>query len=107
VTLPVAYTIGAGWEGGAMTSVEWIYTGAGRRRALWVNTVTFARDLATDVAGFLELTSATGDGSHVATFNCGVTKRFGPVLQLDAGVNIGISRTAPDLTVFAGLSRKF
>ena len=107
LTLPIAYELSAGWEGAAMTAVEWIKTDAGRRRAVWINTITFARELATDLGGFLELTSAAGDGAHVATFNCGLTKRIGPMLQLDGGVNVGLSRSAPDLTVFAGLSRKF
>ncbi len=106
LTLPVAYELGAGWEGAAMTAVEFAHTGSGRR-AVWVNTITFARDLATDLGGFVELTSAAGDGAHVATVNCGVTRRIGPGLQLDCGVYFGLSRAAPDLTVFAGLSRKF
>lgn len=104
---PFAYELGAGWEGAAMTSVEAAFTDAGRRRAVWVNTITFARDLAKDVGGFLELASAAGDGAHVATFNCGVTRKLGPQLQFDTGLNIGITRTAPDLTVFVGLARKF
>jgi hypothetical protein len=89
-----------------MTAVEFVHTDRGRR-AMWVNTITFAHELTTDVGGFLELTSATGEGAHVATFNFGVTRRFGPALQLDCGANVGLSRTAPDLTVFAGFSRKF
>ncbi len=106
VTLPVAYEIGAGWEGAAMTSMEIVHTGTARK-AVWVNTITFARDLAENVGGFLELTSAAGDGAHVATFNCGITRKFGPQLQFDCGLNVGLSRTAPDLTVFVGLARKF
>ena len=106
LTFPVAYELGGGWSGAAMTSVEFLHTERGRR-AVWVNTMTFARELMPDVGGFLELTSAAGDGAHVATFNCGLTRAFGPRLQLDCGLNVGISRTAPDLTVFAGLARKF
>jgi hypothetical protein len=89
-----------------MTSVEFVRTDAGRR-AVWVNTITFARELAENLGGFLEVTSAVGDGAHVATFNCGLTRRLGPRLQLDGGVNLGLSRSAADLTVFAGLARKF
>lgn len=89
-----------------MTSVEFVSTDTGRR-AVWVNTVTFARELAENLGGFVELTSAVGDGAHRATFNCGVTRRLGPRLQFDGGVNVGLSRSAADLTVFAGLARKF
>jgi hypothetical protein len=106
LTFPVAYELGAGWDGAAMTSIEFVHTENGRRE-VWVNTITFARELMPDLGGFLEFTSAAGDGAHVATFNCGLTRAMGPRLQLDCGINVGISRTAPDLTVFAGLSRKF
>jgi hypothetical protein len=106
LTFPVTFGLGAGWGAGAMSSVEFLRTDRGRR-AVWVNTITFARELARNLGGFLELTSAAGEGAHVATFNCGVTRRLGPRLQLDGGLNIGISRTAPDLAVFTGFSRKF
>jgi hypothetical protein len=107
LTFPVAYEVGAGWDGAAMTAVEYVWTDAGRRRPVWVNTITFAREIAAETGMFLELTSAAGDGAHVATFNCGVTHRLNPNFQLDCGANFGISRTAPDLTLFVGLSRKF
>ncbi len=106
LTLPVAFEVGAGWECGAMTSVEMALTDRGRR-AVWVNTITFSRDLAKDLGGYLELTSRAGDGAHAAAFNCGLTRKLSDDLQLDCGANIGISRTAPDLGVFAGLSRRF
>jgi hypothetical protein len=107
ITLPAVFELGGGWEGGAMTSLGIAHLGPRGRRPVWFNTVTCGREIAPDTGGFLELTSTTGDGSHAATFNCGVTRRFGPHRQLDAGVNVGISRAAPDLGVFAGLTQRF
>ena len=107
LALPVAFEVGAGWEGAAMTSVGMNHLGPRGYQPVWSNTITFARDLAPDLGGFLELTSAVGDGRHVATFNCGLTRALGPGTQLDVGAYIGISRTAPDLTLFVGVSRKF
>ncbi|HTO03700.1 MAG TPA: transporter, partial [Opitutus sp.] len=107
VALPVAFALGGGWEGAAMTVVEAVYTDAGKYRAVWSNTITAGRALSENVGGFVELTSSTGDGSHVATFNCGVTRRFGPHVQYDAGLNFGLSQSAPDIAVFTGLSRRF
>ena len=106
LTFPVAYEIGAGWDGGAMTSVEFVHNGT-ERRAVWVNTITFAHDIMENLGGYLELTSAAGDGAHVATFDCGLTRKLNANLQIDCGVNFGLSRSAPDLKVFAGLSRRF
>ena len=53
------------------------------------------------------LASAAGESRHVLMFNCGLTRAIGPMLQLDCGVNIGLTSAAPDLGVFAGFSRKF
>ncbi|MBL9190551.1 MAG: transporter [Opitutaceae bacterium] len=107
LTFPVAFEVGAGWEGAAMTSLGVNHLGPRGYRPVWSNTITFARELAPDLGGFLEFTSSAGDGRHVATFNCGLTRAMGPGVQLDLGAYIGLSRTAPDLTVFAGFSRKF
>lgn len=107
VALPLAFEVGAGWDGAGMTRVDFVRTEAGRRRSVWVNTVAIGRDIVPDLGMFLELVSAVGDGAHVLTFNCGLTRKLGEQLQLDLGVNFGVTRTAPDLTVFAGFSRKF
>ena len=106
LTFPVAFELGAGWAGAAMTSVEFTFTGRDRP-LVWVNTLSLGRALTPEIAGFVEVTSAAGNGTHVATFNFGLTRRLGPNLQLDGGVNLGVSRAAADLTVFAGLARKF
>ena len=107
LTLPVAFPLAGNWSGGAMTSVQAVYHEAGGYRAVWHNTVTAGRELARNWGGFLELTSSTGDGRHVATFNCGVTRRIDSDTQWDAGVNFGLSRAAEDAVVFSGLSRRF
>lgn len=107
VIFPGTFEVGGGWEGAAMTVFEGAYTEALRRELVWTNTLSFARELMTDVGTFFEVVSSTGAGRHQFTFNWGATRRFGPDLQLDGGINIGISQTAPDLGVFAGLSRRF
>jgi hypothetical protein len=105
--VPFACEVGAGWESAAMSGVEFTYNDNGRRRPVWINTLTFGRDLLPELGMFLEVTSAAGDGPHVATFNCGLTRKLSSNLQIDCGANFGISRTAPDLALFAGLSRRF
>jgi len=107
LTLPMAFELGGGWGGGAMTSLGLAYNDADRRRAVWINTFTVGRDLRANVGGFIEVTSETGVGSHVATFNTGLTFSFNASTQFDCGVNLGISRSAPDLACFTGLSRRF
>ena len=107
LTLPVAFELGGGWGGGAMTLVELRYTGGGQYRAVWGNTVTVGHDITEKLGGFVELTSVAGDGAHGATCNGGLTYALGRDVQLDGGVNVGISRGAPDVQFFAGISRRF
>jgi len=107
ITVPVAFDLGGGWGGGAMTYLELRYMGADGQRAVWGNTVTVGRDLTEKLGAFVELTSEAGDGAHVATFNGGLTFALARDVRLDGGVNLGITRTAPDAQVFVGLSRRF
>lgn len=107
LTVPTAFELGAGWSGGAMTSLQAARTETGARRPLWLNTLAVGRDLVGELGGFVELASFSGHGAHVLTFNCGLTHAVNPDLQLDAGVNIGVSRSAPDTLWFAGMSRRF
>lgn len=107
VTLPVAYELGAGWEGAAMTGIEARYTDRDRYEPVWFSTITFAHDIIENVGGFLELTSEAGDGGHAATFNLGLTWRTDADTQWDCGANFGISESAPDLGVFVGLSKRY
>ena len=106
VTFPLAVELGAGWGMGAMTAVASVHDGS-RYQAVWINTVTVAHDLFAHVGAFFELTSQAGPGPHVCTFDTGVAWQINRDLQLDAGVNLGISRSAPDLTWFVGMSRRF
>lgn len=107
LTLPLAFELGGGWGGGAMTSIGLAYNDADRRRAVWVNTFTVGRDLAENMGGFLEIASETGLGRHVATFNSGLTFSLNANTQFDCGVNLGVSRSAPDIACFTGISRRF
>lgn len=107
VTFPVTFEVGAGWDGAAMTTIERAYTDAGKYEGVWTNTFSLAREVVTDVGVFFEAVSTTGVGRHVLVFDCGVTRRLGPNLQLDAGVNIGVSKTAPDLGAFVGFARRW
>lgn len=106
LTFPVAFELGGGWEGGAMTSLGALYDGS-RHRATWGNTLTVAHGLVREVGVFFEVTSQAGVGAHVCTFDTGLTWQINRDLQLDAGVYLGLSRSAPDATWFAGISRRF
>jgi len=107
VMLPVSFEIGGGWEGAAMTGVEMVYSDVGEHRGVWSNTIAAGRAVTEKVGMFLELTSSTGDGGHVATGNVGFTFRVHENLQYDAGVNLGLTEAATDTLVFLGVARRW
>ena len=106
VTLPISFELAGGFELGANTSVGLAHDGSSYR-GVWVNTATLGHDLAENFGGYVELTSAAGEGPHVCTLNVGATYKLGRHAQFDAGVNFGVSRAAPDVQLFAGFTRRF
>ena len=107
IALPFACTLPGDWDLGVMTELDLRHRDGGGLRAVSVNSVTLGHDLCRNFSGYLELTSAAGDGAHVATFDFGVAWKVNANTQFDAGANVGISRTADDLRVFTGVTRRF
>ncbi len=75
----------------------------------WVQTVTFSHDMIGELAGYAELysmmSSETG-ATWASTFDFGFTYGIAQNVQLDAGINIGLTDAAEDLNPFLGLSFK-
>ncbi|HRE81771.1 MAG TPA: transporter [Opitutaceae bacterium] len=96
------------WGFGAMTEIDWVRNEEDDGYDwVWLNTVTVGRDLTDRLGMFLELTLETGPGKPAATFNTGTTYAVTEDFQLDLGLNFGLTRAAPDLGAFVGMSRRF
>lgn len=108
VLVPFALALSARWSVGAMVLGEIAVDedGAGHHE-VWGGSATVGRDLGGGFGGFIELfateAGATGPGTIVSA-NSGVTRLLGQNLQLDAGINLGLTRAADGLTLFAGFS---
>jgi hypothetical protein len=108
VIVPFATELPDGWGFGAMTEVDIIRNAADDGYVLaWINTATVSRDIVGALGGFLELAAEIGEGKPVLGFNCGLTYAVNTDLQLDLGLNIGLSRSADDLAVFSGFVKRF
>lgn len=73
----------------------------------YVTSITFGHDIVGDLAGYVEFwnsISSEADAKWTATADFGLTYRITPVIQLDAGVNIGVTDSADDLNPFLGFS---
>lgn len=106
VLLPITAELPGQWTLGAMTGADWRRSNADDV-IVWINSASLSHAITDVVEGYFELTSEAGDGAHVATFDTGLTFKVHENLQLDCGINIGISRAADDLVVFTGIARRF
>lgn len=75
----------------------------------WVQTVTFSHDIFGELGGYAELYSmfsSEAGATWASTFDFGFTYGIAQNVQLDAGINIGLTDAAEDLNPFLGLSFK-
>jgi hypothetical protein len=76
----------------------------------FINSITLSRDLIGKLGGYVEffsLVSAESRTPWVGTFDLGFTYGVTSSLQLDCGINIGLTRSADDLNPFIGLSFRY
>ncbi len=109
--LPLAVELPAGWGLGLMTQLDLVRDGASSGyHPEFVNTVTFGHDIVGKLGGYVEFfssVSAERGSSWVGTVDLGLTYALTKNLQLDAGINLGVTRTADDWNPFVGLSWRF
>lgn len=111
VTFPLAIELSEKWNVGLQTQFNFNKNEADLGYNVgFVNSVVFGYQ-ATDRLGtyfelFTDITTESGS-ELVATFDTGVTYLLTENLQLDAGVNIGITQAADDFNPFVGFAVRF
>jgi hypothetical protein len=109
--LPLAVSLPAGFGMGLMTQFDAIRDDdGGGHHAEFVNSITLAHDIVGKLGGYVEFFSAVSaeSGSRwIGTFDLGLTYSITDNIQLDAGVNIGVTKSADDVNPFLGLSWRF
>jgi hypothetical protein len=108
---PLAIDLGTGYGLGLMTQVDYIKdaddTGY---HPSFVNTATFAvewtRNLGSYYEVFTEKGTDTGDRWRVA-LDTGLTYALNDNVQLDTGINIGVTEAADDLQPFVGITYRY
>jgi hypothetical protein len=110
VILPLLFRLSAEWEIGTEIEVDHSRnTAGGGYHQEFIQAITVGHDIG-KWSGYLELFSDISNEPHgtwVATFDCGVSYRFTKNVQLDTGVNIGLSDAADDWNPFVGLSVRY
>lgn len=108
---PLAVALPAGWGMGIMTQVDINEDADGSgHHPEFVNTITFGHDIVGNLGGYVEFFSSVStdkDADWVGTVDLGLTYGLTENIQLDAGINIGVTRSADDWNPFVGISWRF
>jgi hypothetical protein len=94
---------------GLMTRWDWINDDAGGHRNAWVNSVSLAYPISEQVGGYLEFASTVydDDAPWEGTVDAGFTWGMTDNLQFDIGCNVGVTKSAPDVQPFIGVSYRY
>jgi hypothetical protein len=111
VILPLEIKLADDWDLGMMTEVDVRQdsTGSGYH-AESINTITVAHTIVGTLEGYVEFfsqVSGEANADWIGTFDVGATYKFTPNVQLDAGVNLGLTRSADDVNPFVGLTVRY
>jgi hypothetical protein len=108
VSLPVAMNLPGGFQAQAMVECDFDRNARNTGNGVdLIHTVTIGHDLLPHIGGYIEyvgISPVSTGNTYLSYFNTGFTYALTADVQLDMGINIGISARADDYTGFAGLS---
>lgn len=109
--VPLAVELPRGWDMGLMAEVDVVRNRFdGGYHPEFVQTVAFGHDIVGRLGGYVEFfsqVSAERGGVWIGTVGLGLTYAISGDLQLDAGVNVGVTRAGEDINPFLGVSYRF
>jgi hypothetical protein len=109
--LPLAIKLPAGWDMGLETAASFLRNDGNRgHHAELIDSITFDHAIIGKLSGYCEFFSSvsTERGSGwVGTVDVGLTYAVTDNLQLDCGCNLGVTRAADDVNLFAGITVRF
>ncbi|MDB5295471.1 MAG: hypothetical protein JWO31_1454 [Phycisphaerales bacterium] len=107
VIVPLAVPLPAGFDLTVMAEVDFVRDGTGGYDTLLVHTASVEHDLVGPLGAYLEYAGTAplgGDRPYEATLDTGLTYKVSDDVQIDAGVEVGLTAAADDLRVFAGVT---
>ncbi|HMJ90968.1 MAG TPA: transporter [Candidatus Acidoferrum sp.] len=108
---PLGVALPAGWGMGVMTQLDFNEDADGHgHHPEWINSITFAHGIVGDLAGYVEFFSVINsdeDAKWIGTADIGFTYGLTENIQFDAGINVGLTRSADDWNPFLGVTWRF
>lgn len=111
VIIPFGMELPGGWSLGVMTEFDFVRNNADSGyRTDFVNSLVLGHDLIGKLGGYVEFFSVvSSESGHpwVGVLGLGLAYAVTDDLQLDGGVNLGLTRSAEDINPFLGVSWRF
>lgn len=111
IIIPFAVELPAGWSLGVMTEFDFVRNNADTGyRTDFVNSLVLGHDIVGKLGGYVEFLSVVSSESGnpwVGVLGLGLAYAITDDLQLDGGVNLGLTRSAEDINPFLGVSWRF
>lgn len=111
IIFPIAIKLPRDFDLGAMTEIDFVQNEENSDyHEEFINSITVSHSIVGEISGYVEFFSAVSTQRNtewVGTFDFGVTCKLTPSIQLDAGLNVGLTRAADDLNPFVGFSVRF
>ena len=108
VILPFKMSLPSEWDLGLMAEFDVVRDTADEDYELqFVHTASISHAIAGELGGYLEyigITDTEEGTGYLSLVGAGLTYGVSENVQLDGGVNVGLSEEADDFTVFAGIS---
>jgi len=108
--LPLALSLPHDFSVGLMTEFDFVRDERDDLNFIWVNSATVSHEIVKKLDGYVEIFTAVDPdrtSSAEITFDFGVTYAVNENVQLDAGLNIGVTREPDDWNPFVGLSIRY
>jgi hypothetical protein len=112
VIVPLAVALPHDWNLGLMAELDFVRDeNGGGHHAEVISSVTVSHAIVGELSGYVEFFNNLSTERHgtpwIATADCGLTYGLTPDIQLDCGVNLGLTRAADDVNPFVGISFRF
>jgi Putative MetA-pathway of phenol degradation len=108
--LPVQFNLPGGWQMGAETSFNLKRSQDGGVHWEYDNSIELSRSIVEKLGGYVEFFSQISTEAHqgwIGTVDGGFTYQISGNVQIDAGVNAGVTKAATDLRPFVGATLRF
>ncbi len=108
---PYGMELSDGWGLGLMAEIDWVYdTDDGNYDTDFVHTAVLGHEIIGPLGGYVEyvgIISGDGDSDYQSLIGTGLTYALSADLVLDVGANFGLTKSAEDVNVFAGMTVRF